>query len=117
VRTKAIIDTGGQVTVANLALRDAINGHRYHVKSTPNQIVGATKDVQEGEMIRTPAINLGPIKIVARELTYVDAYIFQHWKLTDEPAVLIGMDALGLLDTLIIDFKRKELQIRTLDRF
>ena len=29
-----------------------------------------------------------------------------------EPAMLIGMDALGLLDTLIIDYRRHELQIR-----
>jgi hypothetical protein len=28
---------------------------------------------------------------------------------------LIGMDALGLLDTLIIDYRKKELQLRTTD--
>ena len=40
-------------------------------------------------------------------------HIFEHWKLTREPALLIGMDALGLLDTLIIDYRRAELQVRT----
>ena len=115
VRAKAILDTGGQITVANLALRDVLALHNFRQKSTPNQIVGATKDIQEGEMIATPAIELGPIRILASQLTYVDAYIFKHWQLTAEPAVLIGMDALGQLDTLIIDFKRRELQIRTLD--
>jgi hypothetical protein len=39
-------------------------------------------------------------------------YIFKHWKYISEPAIMIGMDALGTLDTLIIDYKRKELQIR-----
>jgi len=29
-----------------------------------------------------------------------------------QPAILIGMDTLGLLDTLIIDYRRHELQIR-----
>jgi hypothetical protein len=29
--------------------------------------------------------------------------------------MLIGMDALGLLDTLIIDYRRRELQIRMRD--
>ena len=115
VRAKAILDTGGQITVANLALRNVLALHSFRQKSTPNQIVGATKDVQDGEMIATPAIELGPIRILASQLTYVDAYIFNHWQLTTEPAVLIGMDALGQLDTLIIDFKRRELQIRTLD--
>jgi predicted aspartyl protease len=114
VRAKAIIDSGGQVTIANLALRDALARYHLHVKSRPDQIVGATKDVQDGEMIATPAIEFGPIKILSNEFTFVDAYIFQHWKLTNEPAILIGMDALGRLDTLIIDFRRHELQIRTL---
>jgi hypothetical protein len=30
-----------------------------------------------------------------------------------QPAVLIGMDVLGILDTLVIDYKRRELQVRT----
>ncbi len=32
--------------------------------------------------------------------------------MSDEPALLIGMDVLGLLDTLIIDYRRKELQVK-----
>jgi hypothetical protein len=42
-------------------------------------------------------------------------HIFEHWHLTSEPVMLIGMDALGLLDTLIIDYRRHELQIRMRD--
>ena len=38
--------------------------------------------------------------------------IFEHWRLTDEPAMLVGMDALGLLDALVIDYRRHELQIK-----
>jgi hypothetical protein len=32
--------------------------------------------------------------------------------MTEDPALLIGMDIIGLLDTLIIDYKRKELHLR-----
>jgi Aspartyl protease len=113
VPTKAIIDTGGQVTIANLALRDALARRRTQHKGTPDQIVGATLDVLDGEIIATPAIELGTIRIRDSGVTYADAYIFGHWKLTAEPAILIGMDALGLLDTLIIDYRRHELLMRT----
>ena len=43
-----------------------------------------------------------------------EAVVFniEHWRLTDEPAMLVGMDALGVLDTLLIDYRRHELQIR-----
>ena len=40
-------------------------------------------------------------------------HIFEYWHLINEPALLIGMDALGLLDVFIIDYRRHELQLRT----
>ena len=45
-------------------------------------------------------------------MTFADFEIFKYWHLTEEPAMLIGMDVLGLLDTLIIDYRRRELQVR-----
>jgi hypothetical protein len=46
-------------------------------------------------------------------ILFSDLYIFEHWKLESQPALLIGMDVLGVLDTLVIDYRRRELQIRT----
>jgi hypothetical protein len=112
VHTKAIIDTGGQTTIGNLALRDALAQHRLTFHGKPDQIVGATLAVQNGELIDTPAIELGPIQIRDSGVTFADMYIFKQWKLTNEPAIMIGMDALGTLDTLIIDYRRHELQMR-----
>ena len=112
VRTKAIIDTGGQTTIANLALRNALRRNSASFKGTPDQIIGATKDVQDGEILPMPAIELGSIQIRDAGVTFADMYIFKQWKLLNEPAILIGMDALGLLDTLVIDYRRHELQMR-----
>ena len=39
-----------------------------------------------------------------------DMHIFEHWHLSKEPVLLIGMDTLGLLDVFIIDYRRRELQ-------
>ncbi len=111
VRCKAIIDTGGQVTLANLALRDALE--RFgHETFTHEEVVGATLDTQSGAARLAPPIHFGPMEISGARVTFGDMHIFEHWRLTREPAMLIGMDALGLFDTLIIDYKRKELQIR-----
>ncbi len=114
-RVKAIIDTGGQTTIANLALRDALGRYRYQRKGKPDQIIGATKEIQDGEVIPAPAIRFGAIQIRDSGVTFADMYIFTHWKLTTEPAILIGMDALGTLDTLVIDYRRHELLMRTLE--
>lgn len=118
IRTKAIIDTGGQVTIANLALRQALETRWSRLRSHPNEIVGVTTDVQRGDYARTPPLEMrasdqsGNIEIRYRDVTFGDMRIFEHWHLTGEPVMLIGMDALGLLDTLIIDYRRHELQIR-----
>jgi predicted aspartyl protease len=114
VRTQAIIDTGGQTTIANLALRDALARTNQGGRGRrPDQIVGATMAVENGEIIAIPAIELGAIHMVDPGVTFADLYIFKQWKLTAEPAILIGMDALGVLDTLIIDYREHELQLRT----
>ena len=112
VPTKAIIDTGGQTTIANLALQRAIFRRKAQFRGQTDQIVGATKDVQEGELMSMPPIHFGSIQIQDAGVTFADMYIFKQWKLLNEPAILIGMDALGLLDTLVIDYRRHELQMR-----
>lgn len=112
IRVKAIIDTGGQTTIANLALRSALSRHSTHFHGKPDQIIGATKQVEEGEILPMPAIQFGSIQIRDSGVTFADIYIFKQWKLLNEPAILIGMDALGLLDTLVIDYRRHELQMR-----
>ena len=111
VRAKAIIDTGGQTTVANLALRDALLHKNSRERPSVDHIEGVTTDIQEGEGRKVPAIEFGPIEIQTHRMTFADVRIFEYWKLTQEPALLIGMDALGLLDTLIIDYRRNELQL------
>ena len=112
VHTRAIIDTGGQTTIGNLALRDALSDHNLGFRGKPDSIQGATLAIEKGELIDTPAIAMGPIQIRDYGVTFADVYIFKHWRFTSEPAIMIGMDALGTLDTLVIDYRRKELQIR-----
>ena len=112
IHTQAIIDTGGQTTIANLALRNALAQRNLSSKGSPDQIMGATTAVQSGTLIPMPPIQLGSIQIVGAGVTFADMSIFQQWKMTREPAILIGMDALGTLDTLIIDYRRHELLMR-----
>ena len=110
VRAKAILDTGGEVTVANLAMREALSRRALRNRSV-DQIEGVTKDIEEGEGYPPPQIAFGTLEIRSAHMTFADMNIFKHWHLTDEPALLIGLDVIGLLDTLIIDYKRHELQL------
>jgi|SRR5580658_9143199 predicted aspartyl protease len=111
VRVNAIIDTGGQATIGNEAMREALV--RHYAQGTRNQVIDVTTASQDAESFPSPPIELGSIKIQGARITYGDMHIFEHWHLIREPALLIGMDALGLLDVFIIDYRRHELQLQT----
>jgi predicted aspartyl protease len=110
VRTRAIIDTGAQQTIGNLSLRDALVRKQREVKNA--DIIGVTLDVTRGESIATPPISLGKIELRNLRVTFGDMFIFNQWQLTRQPALLVGMDVIGSLDTFIIDYKRRELHLK-----
>ena len=111
VPTKAIIDTGAQQSIGNLALRDALS------RSAPRNalredIVGVTLDTQSGDRIPSPDMQIGHLTIRGVNIVFGDMYLFQHWNLTSEPTLAIGMDLLGSFDVLIIDYAQREMQLR-----
>jgi predicted aspartyl protease len=114
VATLAIIDTGGQATVGNLALHEALARRRGQLDPFDDAIIGVTEDVQPAMRVRIPSIVAGELIVRRAEIRFADLHIFEHWNLTARPALLIGMDVLGRLDTLILDYRREEMQVKTL---
>jgi predicted aspartyl protease len=114
VKVKAVIDTGAQQTLGHVALRMAlIEARRRGVEGYPEEVIGVTGDVQAGISLRVPTIRLGSVRVNHARINFLDLHIFEHWRLNDEPAMLIGMDVIGVLDTFILDYRRRELQIQT----
>lgn len=114
IRATAIIDTGAQTSIANRALRAALIGRRKHYEFTKDELLDTTDTVGRGEGADVPPIRLGSIDIQSAHITIGDDVgIFDAWNLADKPALLIGMDALGTVDVLVIDYRRSELQILT----
>lgn len=111
VRTKAIIDTGAQSSVGNLALRRALLRQTQH-KAVREDIIGVTLDAQSGDSIPSPDIELGRLTIRHMNIIFGDMYLFQHWNLTREPTLAIGMDLLASFEILIIDYSQREMQLR-----
>jgi hypothetical protein len=112
VPAKAIIDTGAQGTVGNLALQNALM-RKAPRGATRTDIMGVTLDVQSGDYLMAPDIDFGGhMKVRGIRITFGDMYVFQHWGYVDTPALTLGMDLLGTFDVLVIDYTRHELQIR-----
>jgi predicted aspartyl protease len=110
VRTKAIVDTGAQGTVGNLALRRALMQVSPR-DARQEEIIGVTLDVQTGDDLRAPDIDFGNMQVKGAHVLFGDMYLFEHWKLTKQPTLTLGMDLLGSFEVLVIDYNRRELQI------
>jgi len=114
VKTVAMIDTGAQRTIGNLALHQALTRRAGKAEAFDVEVIGVTEDVQKAAPVRIPRFVAGDMVVRNAEIVFSDVYIFEHWQVRDEPAMLIGMDLLGLLDTLVIDYRRSELQLKTM---
>jgi predicted aspartyl protease len=113
VEVRAIIDTGSQVTVGNLALRRALHKQRHYTDvEEQDRVQGATGDWQTGVGVNLSPIHFGAMVVRNAHVTFADLHIFNHWGLGDQPAMVVGMDIIGLADQLVIDYRRGELQIK-----
>ncbi len=113
VPVRAVIDTGAERTLGNLALREALRAKRKNanIRWSDTEVYGATTDVATGQTSLAPPIKLGPAVINGTEVVYGDFHIFKVWKLDTRPAALIGMDVLGTVPALVLDYRSRDVYI------
>ena len=106
IHALAVIDTGSERTLGNLALRDALDERRRPgTVAKVTSVYGATEQVEPGEIWRVPIISIDSLRINDAEVVYGDFHVFKVWNMQDKPAMIIGMDVLGTVGSLGIDFK------------
>lgn len=108
IPVRAVLDTGAERTLGNLALREAVRSQGPQRKGFMAQLTsvyGATKEIEAGEVVRAPTISIDSLRISDASIVYGDFHIFKVWDLQKEPALILGMDVLGTLTSLNIDFK------------
>ena len=110
VRARAVVDTGAERSLGNQALRDALR-HWQNSRKAPEftDVYGTTADIARGQHGMAPIISVGPLKMIDVDLIYGDFHIFEVWKMREQPALILGMDVLGSVSSLGIDFRNEEL--------
>jgi predicted aspartyl protease len=111
IPVKVIVDTGAERTMGNLSLRAKILAKTGDDEGREATVHGATPDVDEGTYFVAPTIWIGPARLTHLPVTFANLHVFDLWGLTDEPALVVGMDVLGTLDRFIVDYKRQEFQM------
>ncbi len=111
IKAKAVIDTGAERTLGNLALQAAMNKGKKRRDPVSAIVHGATPDIADGEMQEIKEAAIGDMKLSNLEVIFADFHVFKLWGLDQEPALLIGMDMLGVLERLVIDYRRNEVSM------
>jgi predicted aspartyl protease len=111
VRVRGVIDTGAEHSLGNLPLQEALKKRRRLQPPRSTSVFGTTTAISDGQLSGVPDIKLGTATISQMNLVFGDFHIFKVWALADEPAMLIGMDVLGTVSELIIDFKLRTVYV------
>jgi hypothetical protein len=74
-------------------------------------VYGATEKIEAGEIRIAPTIAIESLRITDVAIVYGDFHIFKVWELADKPAMIIGMDVLGTVPLLSIDFEKQDVYL------
>ena len=105
-RALAFIDSGGGVSIGNMALARAIAARRRRSADIVQQarLLTAGGEMQLGEFRIVPSITMGELRITNIPMAFADLHIFDVWSLNDRPAALLGVDVLRLFARVELDF-------------
>jgi predicted aspartyl protease len=106
-----IIDTGAQVSVGNMALQRRLMGRNPRVPPKSIELISVTGARADASYTTVREIKLGGATIQNMPIAFSEAPIFKTLRLTDRPAMLLGMDALRMFDRVSVDFASRKVRL------
>jgi predicted aspartyl protease len=109
-KLKVILDTGSEVTVGNQALRRKLVAKKRMGTTVPVELVSVTGGRIMADYTRAKRVRLGGVMINDLPVAFAEVHPFRQLGLSDEPALLLGMDALRLFDRVSVDFANRKVR-------
>jgi len=108
---EAVIDTGSEITIGNLALRDRlIRGNRDKFITIPvTGVTGVTIDLQ---LARIAELRLGSVTLRDVPIAFADVPPFHVFGLSKEPALLLGTDLMETFRRVSLDFRARKVRFQ-----
>lgn len=109
VKVYAIVDTGAQNTIGNLALRRLL-GRTGAIAPGGGMVIGVTGATLPAELSAVPRIHLGGLTLGNMPIAFADVETFRKFGVDGAPAILLGMDVLRGFERVAVDFRRREVR-------
>lgn len=111
-RALGIIDTGAERSLGNPALLATLKlSKRAEKDQSKTQVYAATSQAVFGNLVTTPKVRLGGVSVGNLQVVYGDFEVFKIWGVADQPAIVLGIDVLGMTDQMMIDYKRSVMYV------
>jgi hypothetical protein len=107
----AVIDTGSEITIGNIALRDRLL-RRHRDKFETVTAIGVTGETMKLEIARIDELQLGPVLLRDVPIAFADVPPFKMFGLDDGPALLLGTDILETFKRVSLDFKARKVRFQ-----
>lgn len=113
VNIRAVVDTGSQLTIGNLALRDALARHRRPpTQASVATLVSVTGETLLVPLMIVPEIRVGTIIMRNVLVGFADLPPFRLFGLQEGPAMLLGTDLMGSFRRVSLDFRAKKVRFQ-----
>ncbi|MDE1918469.1 MAG: clan AA aspartic protease [Sphingomonadales bacterium] len=106
IDTDIIIDTGADAAIGNLALQRAISHQTNGQSITLTSVTGQTIPAEIGTARN---LRIGRMQLSNVDIAFVDSPAFVALKLTNRPALLLGMNELRAFGRVAIDFPQHKI--------
>ena len=108
---EAVIDTGTQITIGNLALRDKlIRKNRGSFVKIP--VTGVTGETMVMEIAKIAELQLGSVILHDVPMAFADVPPFKMFGIQQQPALLLGTDILETFRKISLDFKARKVRFQ-----
>ena len=107
----AVIDTGSQVTIGNLALRDKLLRRKRGKFQTVNA-TGVTGTTVELQVALIGELRLGPVILRNVPMAFADVPPFEVFGLKEKPALFLGTDLLETFRRVSLDFRARKVRFQ-----
>lgn len=107
---QALLDTGSSISVGNEALRRELLKRGKLKPGVPIRVLAITGEVILADYSAVSQLSVGGIKIRNLPIAFARFAPFTQLGFTDEPALLLGMNALRNFDQVSIDFDRQQVR-------
>lgn len=109
-RIYAVIDTGSEITVGNLALQRRILGARKLPSASAVTLVGVTGQTTTANAAVLPEVRIGGITLRSVPVAFADLPPFKLFGLATQPALLLGSDVLEAFRRVSLDFRNRKVR-------